>query len=225
MVVIHVPRNIGTQVANIETHVRRNLISNAIYYIIDRKYRKVVNLQKWLKEQVKEAEGHEGLQGVASVLKSDTDDKTMKACLDWVRKQITYTTDDDKWDMEEKWEGVIDVYNTRKGDCESGALLMYCLARLAGVSESKVWIQCGSVNGGGHAWIGYIPDEYPLNFTFMDWCYWYKKYSIEQRNKFTVSGQGIFEYAKDGNGYRVVDSNYYRMWFVFNEETSYRSFR
>lgn len=222
MVIVYVPREIGSKVPNIETHVRRNLISNVIYYIIDRKYRKVVNLQRWLKEQVKAAEEHEGIKAVATSLKGKTDDDTMLACLNWVTKRITYTTDQQKWNMTEKWEDVTDVYKTRKGDCESGALLMYCLARLAGVSESKVWIQCGSVNGGGHAWIGYIPDEYPLNFAFMDWCYWYKRYDMSIRNKFTISGQKIHEYQSQGN---EIKSNYYNLWFVFNENTSYRQFR
>ena len=124
--------------------------------------------------------------------------------------------------MTEKWEGARDVFDTRKGDCESGALLMYVLCRLAGIPASKLWIMCGDVKGGGHAWLSYIPDEYPLNFAFMDWCYWYKQYSIPLRNKFTIQNKAIHEYKRDGE---KVSSDYYKLWFVFNEDKSYRDFR
>jgi len=225
MVVIKVPREIGSKIPNIESHVRSSLLGNVIYYMIDRKYRTVVNVQKWLKEQVVEYQDNEELVSIARSLIGKTDDATAVNVLKWVHDNTTYVTDDKKWNMPEKWEKALNVFQTQKGDCESGATLIYILSRLAGIPASKLWIMAGDVKGGGHAWVAYIPDEFPLNFGFMDWCYWYKNHPLTYRNLFQVSGQRIIEDRKQGDGYQQVDSNYFKLWFVFNEEKSYRSFR
>lgn len=190
--------------------------------MIDRKFRTTVNVQRNLKRQMDEYMSDEDLLAIARTLKGKNHDETAVNCLKWVKDHVVYTTDDKKWNMPEKWEDAKDVFLTEKGDCESGATLMYVLARLAGIPASKLWILCGSVKGGGHAWLGYIPDEYPLNFTFMDWCYWYKRYSVPIRNKFTIAGQAVHEYTHKGE---KVSSDYYKLWFAFNEEKSYRQFR
>jgi len=225
MAVFKLPREIGAKIPDINRHVRENIVENLIFYMIDRKYRKVVNLKAWLKEQLVLGYEHDEMVLVAESLKGKHDDDTMLNILKYVHDHTTYITDDKKWDMVEKWEDVTDVFDTQMGDCESGATVIYVLARMAGISSDKVWMMCGDVQGGGHAWIGYIPDEAPLNFGFMDWCYWYKKHPLTYRNLFQVSGQRIIEDRKQGDGYQQVDSNYFKLWFVFNEEKSYRSFR
>lgn len=222
MTIVYVPREIGNQIPNIEAHVREKLIENIVYYIIDRKYRTTVNVQQWLNSQIKQYQSDEDLLKVAKTLVGKTHDDTAMKCLKYVHDHTVYTTDDKKWNMPEKWEDAKNVWETQRGDCESGALLIYVLARLAGIPASKLWLITGDVKGGGHCWLGYIPDEYPLNLVFLDWCYWYKSYSIPIRNKFTIMNKAIHEYKSSGE---KVDSSYYNLWFVFNEEKSYRSFR
>ena len=222
MTIIYVPREIGSQIPSIETHVRSNLLNKVVYYVIDSKYRKAVNLTISLKNEMRALQYDKEIVDIAKSLKGKNHDETALNCLKWVKDHVNYVTDQKKWGMNEKWESARNVYETEEGDCESGARLLYVLARLAGIPASKLWIQCGSVKGGGHAWIGYIPDEYPLNFVYLDWCYCYKPYSIPIRNKFTVADKAIHEYKRDGE---KVKSNYYNLWFVFNEEASYREFR
>jgi hypothetical protein len=74
---------------------------------------------------------------------------------------------------------------------------------------------------GGHCWLGYKPSEYPLNWVFLDWCYWPSLSSISTRAMFYVKDKTIVEYQNNS----IVPSNYYNIWFIFNEDISYLSLK
>jgi len=111
--------------------------------------------------------------------KNRSRDKRMIAILRWVIDNIVYTSDMMKFNVVEKWECVRDVLDTRKADCESGALLIFAWARYIGISSADIKLVCGKVDIGngktsGHAWIEY-------KFHKIDWCFFPDTSYIEDR--------------------------------------------
>lgn len=68
---------------------------------------------------------------------------------------------------------------------------------------------------GGHCWLGYRPNCYPLNWIFADWCYWPNQNYPDNRPKFYIQDQKIYG----------EDERYYSIWFAFNEDKSYSGLR
>jgi predicted transglutaminase-like cysteine proteinase len=176
-------------------------------YVIDSKYRKSVQLSKWLKEQ---------LGTVPIDLKGNTHDDTMINILRYVRKKIIYTGDKTVWDMSEYWQTAKETIDRKTGDCEDGAILMYILARYNDIPANRLLIMCGGVVNPqdntkitGHAWLAYKADSYPIHWDFMDWCYYYNPNDIDDRLKVWI----------DGN--IIVTEKYKTLWFGFNEEKSH----
>jgi predicted transglutaminase-like cysteine proteinase len=205
-----------------------------VYYIIDSKYRKSVELTKWLTEQLRRARASPEIVELAKKLKGSTDDITMSNIFNFVRKNYTWTSDKDLWDRVEYWEDVDKVFFSKKKkcDCESGALLMYCLARLNNIPKEALYIWCGdmkypnSTDTFGHAVLLYKQIQFPLNWTFADWCNYANTKSLKTRGQFTVMGKTLHEYHKtNDNHWLKVDSVYVNTWFAFNEKKSFRYFR
>ena len=126
-------------------------------WIIDSKFRKAVRLSDWLLEQVDDAMNKNEWQNYATMFKGSSDDITMINILRHINQGIVYTSDEEGWDMNEKWQTYIETYDRATGDCEDGAVLIYVLARLCDVSTSKLFIACGDtpvgrlkVPGGSH---------------------------------------------------------------------------
>ena len=140
----------------------------------------------------------------------------------WVVNNIKYVTDKSKWKLDEYWQTPDETLVNLTGDCEDGAILEYTLARMKGIPVERLLLLCGDVLGGGHCWLGYKPEEYPLNFVFMDWCYWANLNSVDFRNKFFIdSSNVVHEYNLNSE----LKSNYYKVWWGFNEQTSIRNFK
>lgn len=106
--------------------------------------------------------------------------------------------------------------------CEDGAILMYVLARLAGIPSNRLLLFAGSVNGGGHCWLGYRPVSDPLNFRFLDWCYWPDISLVESRKFYSIIGKQIYSFQ---TGAYKKDNNYYNIWWAFNEDATYFGFK
>ena len=190
-------------------------------WVIDTKYRSAVFLQPWIKSLVDAGEDIPSTSG-----SSDT------AVIDALRslyKSMEYVGDMTKWKMDDKWQTPEETEKSATGDCEDGAIYLYVQLRKAGVPASKLMLFCGYVKDPnnqsktvGHCWLGYRPEEYPLNWAFIDWCYYYSPEEISERNLFYVKGQEIREYTHDGAP--VAKSKYSSLWFAFNEETSFLNF-
>lgn len=210
----------------------RDLIETVVYYIIDHRYRKSVNLSSWLAGQVELARNTPEILAQAQRLKREDDDLTMQAIFNYVRTAKTWRSDWDNWNTLEYWEDVTIVYENPTCDCESGSLLMYCLGRLAGVAPHNLYLWCGDVYDSftrdtfGHAVLLYKPLEFPLNYVMLDWCWGVSGKSMYSRNKFTMLGSELFEYKHlEGFEYSPVKSGYIRSWFAINENKAYRWFR
>lgn len=199
-------------------YAQNSFSSFIINWCIDSKYRTSVKLSSWLKKQVDNPDQY--VKDFAAMIKNDEDyDKQIIEILSTVHNLLVYETDQAHWDINDKWQLAGLTANFKKGDCEDGAILIYVLARLKGITANRLLIFTGSVNGGSHCWLGYKPNNYPLNYSFIDWCYLADLTAIEKRNKFSIYNQRIMEYK---SGSEFIQSNYYNIWFGFNEVTSYK---
>lgn len=152
-----------------------------------------------------------------------SNDNTMVNILRWVKDNIKYTSDKALWDVNEKWQTPLETYNSGKGDCEDGAILMYHMARTCGIPASRLKIWCGGTPLGGHACLMYKPDVFPLNWVMLDWCYYYNNKGVGYRDLFYIHKQDVYQYRKKNNEWTyAVPKQYLDMWFAFNEEKSHR---
>lgn len=188
-------------------------ISEIIYWITDFRNQKVYNnLPKFLKDM-----DLSEIDNIIQEIPTHSDyDKQVLSCLRWVRANITYKTDKSVWKVNEVWQTVEETLGLTTGDCEDGAILLYWLCRKKGVPSNRLMIFCGDVEGGGHCWLGYRSAKYPINFVFLDWCYWYNANDIPNRIFYLVDKQEIIGF---------VDDNYKELWFCFDENNGYRSIR
>lgn len=183
-----------------------------VFYRMSSQYNTMTDLQAWFKGQVNNPS--EILKDIANHIPGDSNlDNLMTNILRWVANNITYTADDKKWKLVERWQTPEETLTSLTGDCEDGAILIAALARYKGVPSNRILIMCGSVDGGGHCWAAYRPNEYPLNWVFMDWCYWYSPNTPNVRTKY---------YIKDTTIYDDPKSQYYSIWFAFNDTSGYK---
>lgn len=182
-----------------------------INYIIDSKYRVSRNLVEWLREQYPADLKIPDLKGT-------TNDGTIMNILRYTRANIDYRTDSKVWAMNEYWQQYSGTRDKHTGDCEDGAIFMYCLARSSGIPANRLMILAGDVTDPnnsnktiGHCWLGYRSEGNPLTWEFIDWCYYYNANGIEYRPKYIINGKNITA----GNG------KYKKLWFAFNEEKSH----
>ena len=190
------------------------ILNKIVYYIIDSKYRKSVKLTRWLNEQV--LNPSQKLLNIANTIKNGDYDKQVVQVLIWVKRNLKYTSDKKAWGMNEKWATANQIVETLRDDCDGGAVLTYVLCRLKGVPSNRLYVFAGNVehNGStsGHCWLGYKPVNYPLNFVFLDWCYYANNKSVDSRNKVYIKK-------------RVIEGEpkYKTVWFGFNETKSFRT--
>ena len=198
----------------------KGTIQRVYRYMIDSKYREVVDVRMYLKNNFIDVP--ELIEQKAQEFKTrygDNYDAIAIAVLRFVRSNIKYISDTKKFGYGERWEHISNVWETRKGDCESGATLIYVMCRLAGIPEYKLFMFAGDVydpftkKEAGHAYCVYRPQ--PNWFVTLDWCYYYKSTGISVRPKFFVSGKTI----------KGEDPNYHTIWFSFNETKSIIEFK
>jgi hypothetical protein len=99
-------------------------------------------------------------------------DYTMHQIMKWVKRNITYTSDQLAWNQPEYWQTVSETLTLRTGDCEDGAMLIMALAVIAGIPKSRMRLQWGKVIGGGHAYVVYYREKDAAEVV-VDWCYWW----------------------------------------------------
>jgi hypothetical protein len=211
-------------------HITLNFIEGLVYYVIDSQYRKSVKLTTFMSEQVTQAENNLDAVALAFMLQGETEADTMFNIFQWVRKNKIWRSDWDNWNKLEYWEDFNTAFKNKYMDCESGSLLMYCLARLCDVSHHNLYLFCSDATDKtgtfGHAYLAYRPVTYPLNFVFLDWCHDYSPLSIAKRRKYTVVDKKIVPYDLTNLGYVAVNSQAYsNLWFAFNEKQSVRNIK
>lgn len=206
--------------------IKPNLLTSIVNYITNANLRKTVTLRPWIEDQI--ANPSDKLKEAAKSLKSFKDyDRQVLECLFFVHNKFKYVKDSVTWQMSEYWASANESIMKMKGDCEDGAILMYVLCRLKGIPANRLMIMAGDVddgkNKGGHCWLAYRPKNYPYNFFFLDWCYWYNGNSFPARNMFDVIGKEVQEFKYMGSMLKSFVrqmSPYKTIWFGFNEEYS-----
>lgn len=213
--------------------IQKSYLRSTVTYIIDWRYRKATNLVPWLEKQV--INPSPVVQAFADKIASGNNyDETVLNILTEVKKKIIYKGDTQNWKVEEYWAtaeetltgtSVVDgtTYGPMDGDCEDGAILIYVLARLKGVPINRLMIIAGDVAGGGHCWCAYRPAEYPLNWVFLDWCYWASLKDMNNRNMYYINNKSIFGWKRTGTEVDGNDLNYKELWFGFNESSGHYS--
>lgn len=100
-----------------------------------------------------------------------TYDEIAKRALTHVINNITYVSDSTQFKESEVWLFPFETWKLKKGDCEDGAILLYNIMLKSGVPYSRVRLNAGNVQGGGHAWVTYKKDDGSPS-VILDWCYW-----------------------------------------------------
>ena len=221
MTIFRFSREITSKHPELYEYISQGPIMAWVTYILDWRQRKATELTGWTKRQV-DNPSEELLSIAQNIPTGETTDQTMLNILAFVRRHLQYVPDDVQWNTPEYWATAEEIIETWRDDCEGGALLIYVLARLKGVPANRMLIMAGDVSGGGHAWLAYMPDEYPLNWAFLDWCYWYNSQSMNMRNLYWVNGVTIHGYIHNGQVVFGTDSKYIRLWFAFNEDKAHR---
>ena len=228
-----------------------------VQWIIDSRVRKSYSASKFLKDQIDnpsneiKAISSDILKGIGKI--PFDENIVILACLRWVRENIVYQQDSHTWEVEVIWANAKDTLTRwyvrkpkglevihvgldkplnepsafRAGDCDDVNSLVYLLARQCGIPAHKLYCICGSVLEGGHFWCAYKSDQYPLNWFFIDQCYWYDNTPIDNRNLFDIDNENkITEHASYGGVYiKTQKNNYQKIWFVFNENKCYVSLK
>lgn len=205
--------------------VDKKLTSKIVTWILNYNYRRAVELSPWIKAQVK-FPSYKVLEALKKIQTLKNHDDQVVEVLKWVENNVEYIPDQkSKWEMPDYWQTADETLTPNdkgflKGDCEDGAILAYVLCRLKGIPANKLMILAGDVKGGGHCWLAYKPTDYPFNFAFLDWCYWYNRNNIGNRPLFTIVKKTINEYNSTNNYSPVALSNYRNIWVWFNEDKS-----
>jgi len=138
----------------------------------------------------------------AEVWKDLPDDEKAFKCLKWVIDNITYISDKEEFDMDEYWCFPYELLNTRKGDCDDGAILLSNLMASCGIPYWKVRLTCGDTPDGGHAYVTYFRES-DKTWVNLDWCYFPSKKLIKDRTNYKE------------------EKHYGDVWFSWNRKYSF----
>lgn len=147
------------------------------FFVLDSRSPSQKSVKDFLKRNVMKAYNLKR-KGIIPTFSGCNDEKVRKIHK-WVMDRIVYCFDLKSFGRMEYWSDVDTTLNSRSGDCEDGAVLIYCIARVNNISPSQIRLCAGLVRNPsgkgliGHCWVEYCADEtfkfqvwYPI-----DWCY------------------------------------------------------
>jgi len=146
--------------------------------------------------QIKDIFFSEGLKKVG------TDDELAYLALMWVIENIKYVSDSTQTGYNEYWQFPYETLNSKKGDCEDGAILLANIMLHSGIPYWKIRLTAGNITNGGHAYVTYYCEELD-KWVVLDWCYYPNDLYINQRKDY-----------KD-------EENYKDVWFSWNYKYSF----
>ena len=141
-----------------------------VKYVINWKYKsQAVELVDWLtfnyyvKSKVKTE--------LSDLQRINDKDSVVRQTLMYIINRFDYVGDMQVWGVNEYWQSPKETWMKLTGDCEDGAIALYCLLNWLGIQDDSLYIVAGDVQGGGHCYLVYRSEndglEYPI-----DWCYW-----------------------------------------------------
>ena len=135
------------------------------------------------------------------VIGKTNDEKALNG-LKWIIKNIRYVKDEKEYGREEYWAMPWQTMKRKRGDCEDGSNLLYCILLKSGVPYFRIRQTAGDTSAGGHCYTTYLPENND-HWVNLDWCYFPKKTPVSERPDY-----------KDETLYKGV-------WFSFNLEHAY----
>jgi len=144
-----------------------------------------------------------------SHLQNLPNDEKVQEVLKIVNVRTTYKRDPNRKKMPEYWQKAYETFKDKEGDCEDGAILVYKLCRLLGVTLFRIKVVTGDVFNPdtnkleGHCYVIYLSELYNRWFT-IDWCYYFNDCL---QNYCTIS-------HSDNLNYRDI-------WWTTNEKNSW----
>lgn len=182
------------------------------YYVMNRNTREAVDVPVWLNKNI--TDNKDALEKILvdNNLVGSGHDITIINILKWATKNYRYVQDRLQYKNVEYWASVDETIKNGKGDCEDVAVLIFCLARVAGISHNQIHIIAGDVVGGGHCWVSYRSHNYPYVEYFIDWCYWVNTTIIRQRKAYLVKNNKVV---------LPTESNYLSIWFRANDKSGF----
>lgn len=127
---------------------------------------------------------------VSSIVgKADTQDEKVNKIIEWVQKNIEYTSDISNYGKSEYWALPAQTLQKKSGDCEDGAFLIHSMLLAAGVNPDRIRTYGGLVIDpagglGGHAWTVYRRQN-DNEWVLLDWCYNPDNTPITERQTFS----------------------------------------
>lgn len=183
-----------------------SLFDTVVNYVINSKSRRTVNLKLWLNNILDITFSSELIKRCEEWQRLKTSNLKILAIKKFVEKNIRYVGDKETWNADEYWQTPKETWDRKSGDCEDGAILIYCLAKASGIEDWQLYIVAGDVVGGGHCYILYYSDEnaqlYPI-----DWCYW-----SYQSNLIAVYESRKEYFRGDQEWFRFNSSGIYKLW-------------
>ena len=145
-------------------------LSTAYYYVVDSNYRKSVDVSNWIKSWLDSEIGKVTMDEIPEFGGLANDAKARK-CLAWVRQEVRYVGDKETWGASEFWALPHEILEKGQDDCDGFATLLYVTLKKNGFSDDTIFITCGSVVGGGHAYVVYVSPKDAVHYV-LDGCYW-----------------------------------------------------
>ena len=179
-----------------------------IFWLISSDARTRTNLASWFRRTLDDTDASKFIEDLLVLhpnLLTYPNVTKVKVVLDYVNKNIKYVSDGTKWKLVDKWQTPEETWNSKTGDCEDGAMLIYSILRYIGVPEVLLRIAVGDVKGGGHCYVVWRSDENGLEYP-IDWCYWY---SISNQLRIRYSARDDYLFGKSE-------------WFSFNYKNTYK---
>jgi hypothetical protein len=189
------------------------LPKKVVKYMINWNTSETIEVYRFLKKEISDNYYYLKLILNDNKLIGKDDDETVINILRWVKANIKYESDEIAYKTTEYWAHVIETIRNGVGDCEDGAILVFCLCRAADISPERVFIAAGDVDGGGHCWVRYISENWPYVLFFIDWCYYPSLKPIKSR----------IGYMEDKNRIiQPVNSPYIKYWFIANDKGGFK---
>lgn len=117
-------------------------LHRAVYWVIDSKYRKQEEIKDVVRRQLYPyIPSNSVLMKEANKIPNySNNEDQLNAIVEHVQKNYSYKTDMDNFGYVERWEDLEVAIPRRVADCETQALLVYCLARIKGVPSSLLYL-------------------------------------------------------------------------------------
>lgn len=195
------------------------LLKKAIMYMIDSKSRTSINIAQFLKTQLLAYQDELiTVRDKQKFMSYRTKDTRALAILRYVHNNFKYVSDKTNYNSVEHWSSIEESLSSKKGDCEDGAILIYCLMRVSGFTEYDVQLIAGNVavpgkaEYAGHCWVNYVSDKYPTANYFLDWCFYPDETLIRQNRNWYQLEDGKIE------DMYYSSSKYNSYWFLATDK-------